>query len=137
MKTSSDRILTTHVGSLPRDAAVVDLLFRRSRVSLMTSGFRPRSQAVDDGPAAGGVGLDVVSDGETSKIGYATYIKDRLSGFDGEIPVRRSRLATYPDFRARWPSSPASRLQAAVLYRAIRFAGHADVQRCRALRDAA
>ncbi len=49
------------------------------------------------------IGIDVVSDGEASKIGYATYIKDRLTGFGGEpfVPKPQRDLADYPDFRNR------------------------------------
>jgi 5-methyltetrahydropteroyltriglutamate--homocysteine methyltransferase len=48
------------------------------------------------------IGIDVVSDGETSKIGYATYIKDRLTGFDGDSPRQVALdLVDFPDFRAR------------------------------------
>ena len=48
------------------------------------------------------IGVDVVSDGETAKISYATYIKDRLSGFEGDNPRQIARdLQIYPDFRAR------------------------------------
>jgi 5-methyltetrahydropteroyltriglutamate--homocysteine methyltransferase len=87
LQASSERILVTHVGSLPRSQAVTDVLFARDR-----------GEQVDGGNAviADGVrevvrrqveaGVDVVSDGETSKISYATYIKDRLTGFAGDTP---------------------------------------------------
>jgi 5-methyltetrahydropteroyltriglutamate--homocysteine methyltransferase len=103
MKLSTDRILTTHVGSLPRAAAVVELLHKKD------SG-QPHDAAALAGAVAAGVadavarqvavGIDVVSDGETSKVGYSTYIKDRLSGFAGH----HSRpphldLAPYPELR--------------------------------------
>jgi 5-methyltetrahydropteroyltriglutamate--homocysteine methyltransferase len=103
MKQSTDRILTTHVGSLPRSAAVVDFLYKKEN-------GEPYDRAAFDTAIAAGVsdvvakqvavGVDIVSDGETSKVGYATYIKDRLSGFAGH----HSRpphldLAPYPEFR--------------------------------------
>ena len=84
-----DRILTTHVGSLPRSQAVTDVLFARER------------EDVSDAPAAAevisyavaevvrrqvAVGIDVVSDGEMSKISYATYIAERFAGFGGDTP---------------------------------------------------
>jgi 5-methyltetrahydropteroyltriglutamate--homocysteine methyltransferase len=89
MKRSTDRILTTHVGSLPRSQAVTDVLFARER-----------NEASDAGAAAAvittavaevvrrqvQVGVDVVSDGEMSKISYATYIADRFAGFGGDTP---------------------------------------------------
>jgi 5-methyltetrahydropteroyltriglutamate--homocysteine methyltransferase len=88
MQRSTDRILTTHVGSLPRSQAVTEVLFARA-------GGKP------DEPGAGAiianavkevvqrevdVGIDVVSDGEMSKISYATYVSERLSGFGGDTP---------------------------------------------------
>src|ERR1041384_527836 len=105
MKLSTDRILTTHVGSLPRDKAVVDLLFKREQSD-------PYDPAEFDRIVASAVseavrkqveiGIDVVSDGETAKIGYATYIKDRLTGFDGDSPRQIALdLQDYSDFRSR------------------------------------
>ena len=87
MKTSSERILTTHVGSLPRSEAVTEVLFRRDRGEPTPGG----EQVIADAVAAVvkqqvEAGIDVVSDGEMSKISYATYIKDRLTGFDGDSP---------------------------------------------------
>ena len=88
MLRSADRILTTHVGSLPRSQAVTDVLFAREG-----NGTLPPQpdRVITDAVAAivrkqVEVGIDVVSDGEMSKISYATYIKDRLSGFDGDTP---------------------------------------------------
>jgi 5-methyltetrahydropteroyltriglutamate--homocysteine methyltransferase len=89
MKTSRDRILTTHVGSLPRSQAVVDVLFGRERGEL--SGGNDGREVIRDAVAdvvkrQVETGIDVVSDGEMSKISYATYIAERLSGFDGDTP---------------------------------------------------
>jgi 5-methyltetrahydropteroyltriglutamate--homocysteine methyltransferase len=88
MLRSQDRILTTHVGSLPRSQAVTDVLFAREN-----GGALPPNpdKVIADAVAAVvakqvEVGIDVVSDGEMGKISYATYIKDRLSGFDGDTP---------------------------------------------------
>ena len=88
MRQSVDRILTSHVGSLPRTQAVTEVLFARA------AGNAPDSSG--DGVITGavadvvkrqvGIGLDVVSDGEMSKISYATYISERLTGFDGDTP---------------------------------------------------
>ena len=87
--TSAGRILTTHVGSLPRSQAVTDLLFAREREET-------RDVARDDAVITEAVaevvrrqvevGVDVVSDGEMSKISYATYIARRLTGFAGDTP---------------------------------------------------
>jgi 5-methyltetrahydropteroyltriglutamate--homocysteine methyltransferase len=85
---SQDRILTTHVGSLPRSQAVTDVLFARENNGPLPS---DPDKVIADAVAAivarqVEVGIDVVSDGEMGKISYATYIKDRLSGFDGDTP---------------------------------------------------
>ena len=105
MKTSTDRILTTHVGSLPRPQDVVDLLFAQDR-------GEPVDQALFDSTMKRGVadaiqkqqesGVDIVSDGETSKISYATYIRHRLTGFEGDSsrPTPQD-LDDFPEYRDR------------------------------------
>jgi 5-methyltetrahydropteroyltriglutamate--homocysteine methyltransferase len=85
---SSERILTTHVGSLPRSQAVTDVLFARENDGPLPP---DPGKVIADAVAEVvrkqvEVGIDVVSDGEMGKISYATYIKDRLSGFDGDTP---------------------------------------------------
>ena len=89
MKHSTDRILTTHVGSLPRSQAVTDVLFARERneVSDARAAAAVIANAVSEVVRRQvAVGIDVVSDGEMSKISYATYIAERLSGFGGDTP---------------------------------------------------
>jgi 5-methyltetrahydropteroyltriglutamate--homocysteine methyltransferase len=96
------RILTTHVGSLPRSALVADLLFAREKGIPLDGAAYDR--AMDEATAAilakqREVGIDIPSDGETAKISYATYIKDRLTGFDGDSPRRPPQdLADFPSF---------------------------------------
>jgi len=103
MPYSTERILTTHVGSLPRGAEVVDWLKRKEDGEpIDTAQFDAvMRQGVDSVVARQlDTGIDIVSDGETSKIGYATYIKDRLSGFAGHHPrPPHLDLAPHPDFR--------------------------------------
>ena len=105
MKTSQERILTTHVGSLPRSEAVAQGVFARDRGELEDA------QALQAVIAAAvkevarrqvEAGVDVVSDGEMSKISYATYIKDRLTGFDGDSPRTPPKdLEDFPRFLER------------------------------------
>jgi 5-methyltetrahydropteroyltriglutamate--homocysteine methyltransferase len=101
MSSRIDRILTTHVGSLPRSQAVTDVVFGRE-----TDAHRDlaRDDAVITAAVAEVVGLqkqvgiDFVSDGEMSKISYATYIADRFSGFDGDSPRQPGQdLVEFPN----------------------------------------
>jgi len=108
MKTSDQRILTTHVGSLPRTEAVVRLLdAREGRAAHDAAEFdRTIRQAVlDIVKRQAEIGLDIVSDGETSKISYATYVHDRLAGFSEEgtpgPPKPHLDVAAFPEFRKR------------------------------------
>ncbi|MEO1089672.1 MAG: cobalamin-independent methionine synthase II family protein [Pseudomonadota bacterium] len=99
------RVLTSHVGSLPRSQAVVDCLFARERSEAHDkSAFAATmAEAVDAAVARQvEVGIDVVSDGETSKISYATYVKDRYTGFGGDSPRRPpADLRLFPRFLDR------------------------------------
>jgi 5-methyltetrahydropteroyltriglutamate--homocysteine methyltransferase len=106
MKLSTDRILTTHVGSLPRPEPLVDMLVKKDHGDAYDHAAFDREvrKAVGDIVAHQvAIGIDVVSDGEASKIGYATYIKERLTGFGGEnfVPKPQRDLADYPAFRER------------------------------------
>ncbi|MGK6325250.1 cobalamin-independent methionine synthase II family protein [Sphingomonas sp. DT-51] len=97
----ADRILTTHVGSLPRSRAVTDLIFAQERGEAVdASVLDDVLGAAVDACVARQVesGVDLVSDGEMSKISYATYIKDRITGFDGDSP--RTPPADLEDFPA-------------------------------------
>ena len=99
------RILTTHVGSLPRTQDVVDFIFAREREE-------PFDAAAFNACMAAAVsnsvkkqkdaGIDIVSDGETSKISYATYVKDRYTGFSGNGPRNApADLKMFPSFLKR------------------------------------
>lgn len=99
------KILTTHVGSLPRSQEVVDFIFARENE-------QPYDQAAFDRCMRDAVaetvakqvaaGVDIVSDGETSKISYATYVKDRYTGFAGDSPRNApADLKMFPGFLQR------------------------------------
>ena len=99
------RILTTHVGSLPRTQEVVDFIFAREREEAYdTEAFdaamkKAVAETVAKQKAAG---VDIVSDGETSKISYATYVKDRYTGFSGDSPRNApADLKMFPGFLER------------------------------------
>ncbi|MGA7488542.1 MAG: cobalamin-independent methionine synthase II family protein [Xanthobacteraceae bacterium] len=108
MKTSQDRILTTHVGSLPRTDTVLGLLeARENRAAFDAARFdREMRQAVSDiVQRQVETGIDIVSDGETSKISYATYVHDRLSGFSEEggteTPKPHLDVQPFPDLQRK------------------------------------
>ena len=106
---NDDHIQTTHVGSLPRPADVADLLFARERgedvdpTAFRTCLDEAVGAIVDRQRAAG---IDLPSDGELGKISYATYIKDRLTGFDGDSPRQPpADLADFPDYLKKLAAS--------------------------------
>jgi len=105
LKLSAERILTTHVGSLPRPPRVVEWLLRKERGEPCDpAGFSStmREAVLEVVRRQAEAGIDVVSDGETSKISYSTYIKDRYSGFAGEYrPKTHLDLRDHPEFRER------------------------------------
>ena len=109
MKSSSERILTTHVGSLPRSKAVTDGVFAKENEQPYNEQELASTiaSAVNDVVAKQvAVGVDVVSDGEMSKISYATYIKDRITGFEGDSERNPpSDLEEFPGFLKRQSSS--------------------------------
>lgn len=111
MKRSTERILTTHTGSLPRPAELVDMLHRRDE-------GQDIPQSAVDACAHTAVaevvakqcdaGVDVINDGEQGKIAYSVYVKDRLSGFDGEEPTQMPALDDdFPEYSKRMQQAEA------------------------------
>ena len=106
------RILTSHVGSLPRSQEVVDFIFARENNENYdeTSFDEAMTKAVHDtvGKQTES-GIDIVSDGETSKISYATYVKDRYTGFSGDSPRNApADLKMFPTFLERLANEGAT-----------------------------
>jgi 5-methyltetrahydropteroyltriglutamate--homocysteine methyltransferase len=99
------RIKTTHVGSLPRSQDVVDFIFaRENEVPYDPTAFDACMTAAVSNTVRKQVevGIDIISDGETSKISYATYVKDRYTGFDGDSPRNApADLKMFPGFLQR------------------------------------
>src|SRR4030095_7149620 len=94
MITSRERILTTHVGSVPRNAELSDLLVRREEgQSLDTARLgRAMDEAVQSVvEKQGAPGIDIVNDGEQQRVGFQTYVAERMAGFSGESKRRRGR----------------------------------------------
>jgi 5-methyltetrahydropteroyltriglutamate--homocysteine methyltransferase len=105
MRLSTDRILTTHVGSMPRPQGLVDMLLRKDH----GEPYDPvEYERVIRGAVAAVVrrqveaGVDIPSDGEASKVSYSTYMMDRLTGFGGDNKRKVALdLAPYPEFREK------------------------------------
>lgn len=112
MKTSRDRILVTLVGSLPRSQAVTDVLFARERGESLderSAGTTIADAVKDAVQRQAASGVDVVSDGEMSKISYATYIKNRLTGFAGDTPREPGQdLVEFPRILQRLAATGAT-----------------------------
>ena len=110
---SADRILTTHVGSLPRPQDVVDCLFAQDRGESYDAAHfdaTMRRAVADVVRRQHEVGLDVINDGEMSKISYATYIRHRLNGFEiGTVPRATPQdLDDYPEYRDKIAAAGAT-----------------------------
>ena len=105
MKTSTDHLLTTHVGSLPRSETVTSGVFAIENGNPIDIDEHRReisSAVVDVVGRQVEAGVDIVSDGEMSKLSYATYIKYRITGFEGDSPRRApADLEEYPTFMER------------------------------------
>lgn len=103
MRRSTDRILTTHTGSLPRPDDLVSMVEGHDQQELRNNpAFEQRvklavQEVVSEQVAAH---VDVVNDGEVSKVGYATYVTERLTGFDGASRTAPPQVeaADFPDF---------------------------------------
>ena len=105
MEVNLKKISVTHVGSLPRKQEVVDFIFARENNQkynqddfdnvMNKAVLETVKKQVDSG-------VDIVSDGETSKISYATYVKDRYNGFSGDSPRNPpADLKMFPSFLKR------------------------------------
>ncbi len=103
MQTSTDRILTTHVGSMPRPEALADLLYKVE----FNQPYDPDEFERSAREAVGDIvakqrewGFDIINDGEMAKTGYATYIQQRLDGFSGEsASIRFDDMSNFPEYR--------------------------------------
>src|SRR5437667_8437806 len=101
MLTSRDRILTTHVGSLPRNEVLTDLLIRREAgeaidAATMAGEMDRAVRSVVEAQIA--AGIDIGNDGEQQRVGFQTYVPARMFGFAGESKRRRGReFEEFPD----------------------------------------
>jgi len=140
MKRSTERILTTHTGSLPRPGDLLQLILDKD-------GARPVDEVAFERRVGTAVaeavkkqveaGLDIVNDGEMGKIGYSTYVKDRLTGFDGEGGrLRLAEADRYPEYFQRISDRPSMHLKLPSCNGPItlrdRDAVHKDIKRLQA-----
>ena len=113
MKRSSERILTTHTGSLPRPWDLVGTLEAFDAGTLPDpSAFeaRVRQAVADVVRKQAAAGVDLVNDGEQGKVGYSTYVRHRLTGFEGSsVVAQRADWADFPEALARNPRSSVAR----------------------------
>jgi 5-methyltetrahydropteroyltriglutamate--homocysteine methyltransferase len=140
MERSVDRILTTHVGSLARPHPLLELMREREH-------GRPYDAAALDLAVTGAVadvvarqaaaGIDVVTDGEQSKVSFLTYVKDRLSGFDavaGESllpPSWQKEIDDFPEYYGQYMSkysSTVAPMRVMVATGPVSYTGHAALE---------
>jgi len=105
MKRSTEHILTTHTGSLPRPPELLAALQLRDRSEARVEGLdeQIRAAVADVVRRQVEAGVSVVNDGEEGKIGYATYVKERLDGFGGEAGMAGlpADMAEFPEYMRR------------------------------------
>jgi 5-methyltetrahydropteroyltriglutamate--homocysteine methyltransferase len=116
MQRSTERILTTHAGSLPRPAQLLPLVFAQEageRVDADRLDAEIQAAVKETVKKQAAAGVDVLNDGEVSKPSYATYVKDRLTGFGGEGSIQEvaaavMNLEEFPDFAEHMAATMAS-----------------------------
>ena len=100
-----DKIKTTHVGSLPRSNELSELLFKKDKkekIDLIKFDEVVKKDVEKIVKKQIELGIDIISDGEMSKISYATYVKDRIDGFSGESERKAPKdLDDFPSFKER------------------------------------
>jgi 5-methyltetrahydropteroyltriglutamate--homocysteine methyltransferase len=101
MKHSTERILTTHTGSLPRSDNLVRIMLAKEQRAPVDAGEfadTVRGAVTEAVRRQVATGIDIISDGEMSKIGFANYVKDRLAGFGGRSkPLVARDILDHPD----------------------------------------
>jgi 5-methyltetrahydropteroyltriglutamate--homocysteine methyltransferase len=110
MKRSTDRILTTHVGSLPRPDELIELMFAKAEGKPVDAGLldeKTRDAVCEVVARQKEAGIDIVSDGEMSKPSYATYVTERLTGFGGTSnPPKLSDILEFPNVSSAYFNDP-------------------------------
>ena len=138
MRKSADRILTTHVGSLPRPADLLAMMSARQRGETVNEpGYRARVSEAVAGivKKQAALGIDVVSDGEMSKPSFITYINERLGGFEvdaadrSQSPWAGSReVKAFPDFYAPQLTNVHTRHKHLICTAPVTYRGAAELK---------
>ena len=112
MSSSNDRILTTHVGSLPRPVELLDAMREKYNApSYDEAAFaaKVRQAVIDTVATQARLGIDIVSDGEQGKLGFYAYVRERLSGFEMAEPQpmevvmgRAKEVRAFPEYYQRY-----------------------------------
>jgi 5-methyltetrahydropteroyltriglutamate--homocysteine methyltransferase len=140
---STDRILTTHAGSLPRPTDLRDMVLARSRGDAYDQGAfdqRLKSAVAEIVRHQIACGLDSINDGELSKSNFTDYVQARIAGYESRPAEARRRLEITARDRTKFPdyfestSNPRARLQSAkptapVCVDKLRYIGAADLKR--------
>jgi 5-methyltetrahydropteroyltriglutamate--homocysteine methyltransferase len=135
MERSTQRILTTHTGSLPRSDDLVDLLYAVESGQPAGAAFEGKVAAAvaDSVRRQIASGLDVVNDGEMGKVSYSTYVTSRLSGYEGDVHVpRRPRpdAIDFPDWNTQTISQRGSvRVKRLACTGPVRYVGQESLRR--------
>lgn len=105
MQGNNNRILTTHIGSLPRHGNVIEFLKKRDKGKPIDQDTFKRAARTSIDKVVqrqADIGLDIINDGEQSRVGFNQYVPDRLSGYEGETtPKPWSDLTDFPEFVRR------------------------------------
>src|SRR4029434_3757766 len=110
MARSTERFLTTHTGSLPRPSDLIRMMFAKEEgvpIDSAALGARVRAAVAEVVRKQVDAGVSIVNDGEMSEPSYATYVKDRLTGFGGAShPLQYRDLVDFPEMAKRVFSDP-------------------------------
>src|SRR3979411_2905394 len=132
MKRSTDAILTTHTGSLPRPDDLIDMLYAAESGEPVDDAALQelvQSAVADSVRQQIEAGIDIVNDGEMSKVSYSTYVNARLTGFEGHVHVPsrpRPDAAAFPRY-AEWNAQQqqgASRIRRFACMGPVQYVGH-------------
>jgi 5-methyltetrahydropteroyltriglutamate--homocysteine methyltransferase len=110
MPRSTDRILVTHAGSLPRPDDLIEMIWAKmdgQEVDEAALEARVESGVAEIVKKQRDVGVDIVSDGELGKPGFSTYVDERFTGFDGRSEFQADDVAPYPNLAMRLFATPA------------------------------